>query len=129
MSVCTTGSHDTSSLRAWWEEDRQMTDRYFHEELHCEGQAPYSCEPWICERIVRDHLESPSMFCILPLQDWTSIDSSVRYTGNPEDERINVPANPRHYWRWRMPLTLEELVSHQDFCKHVNDMIVASGRG
>ena len=69
------------------------------------------------------------MFCILPLQDWTSIDSSVRYPGNPEDERINVPANPRHYWRWRMPLTLEELVSHQDFCKHVNDMIVASGRG
>ncbi len=129
MSVCTTGSHDTSSLRAWWEEDRQMTDRYFHEELHCEGKAPYSCEPWICERIIRDHLESPSMFCILPLQDWTSIDSSVRYPGNPEDERINVPANPRHYWRWRMPLTLEELVSHQDFCKHVKDMVAASGRG
>ncbi len=129
MSVCTTSSHDTSSLRAWWEEDREMTEKYFHEMLHCEGNAPSSCEPWVCEMIIRQHLDSPAMFCILPLQDWMSVDGAGRYQGNPEDERINVPANPRHYWRWRMHLTLEDLLSRKDFNNHINDMVAASGRG
>ena len=129
LSVCTTGSHDTSSLRAWWEEDREMTEKYYHEMLHCEGQAPYYCEPWICERIITQHLDSPSMLCILPLQDWLSVDGAVRYQGNPEDERINVPANPRHYWRWRMHLTLEELLASESLNSHLKDMVVASGRG
>ena len=129
LSVCTTGSHDTSSLRAWWEEDREMTEKYYHEMLHCEGQAPYYCEPWICERIITQHLDSPAMLCILPLQDWLSVDGTVRYQGNPEDERINVPANPRHYWRWRMHLTLEELLACESLNSRLKDMVVASGRG
>lgn len=122
LSVCTTGSHDTSSLRAWWEEDRELTSRYFHEMLHLEGLAPSVCEPWICERIIKQHLESPSMLCILPLQDWLSIDGTVRYQGNPADERINVPANPRHYWRWRMHTTLEDLLSRTAFNDRLREL-------
>ncbi len=96
--------------------------------LHCEGQAPAYCEPWICELILKNHLDSPAMFCILPLQDWLSIDGSVRYQGDPADERINVPANPRHYWRWRMHTTLENLLSHTDFNTRLHDLITTSGR-
>jgi len=128
LSVCTTGSHDTSSLRAWWEEDRELTSRYFHEMLHLEGLAPSVCEPWICERILKQHLESPSMLCVLPLQDWLSIDGAVRYQGNPADERINVPANPRHYWRWRMHTTLENLLSQSAFNAHLKELITSTGR-
>ena len=128
LSVCTTGSHDTSSLRAWWEEDRELTSKYFHQMLHCEGNAPAVCEPWICELILKQHLESPSMFCILPLQDWLSIDGTVRYQGDPADERINVPANPRHYWRWRMHTTLENLLAQGAFNTRLRDIISASGR-
>ncbi len=128
LSVCTTGSHDTSSLRAWWEEDRELTSRYFHEMLHLEGLAPSVCEPWICERILKQHLESPSMLCVLPLQDWLSIDGAVRYHGNPADERINVPANPRHYWRWRMHTTLENLLSQSAFNAHLKELITSTGR-
>ena len=129
LSVCTTGSHDTSSLRAWWEEDRAMTESYFHDMLHLEGQAPYSCESWICERIILQHLDSPAMLCVLPLQDWLSIDDTVRYQGDPADERINVPANPRHYWRWRMHTTLEDLLSRTMFNNHLREIIENSGRG
>ena len=129
LSVCTTGSHDTSTLRAWWEEDREMTDRFFHEILCCEGEAPYYCEPWVCERIIAQHLDSPSMLCILPLQDWMSVDGEARYQGDPGDERINVPANPRHYWRWRMHLTLEELLADTALSAKLKDMVVTSGRG
>mgnify|MGYP004559152801 CR=1 FL=1 len=129
MSVCATGTHDTSTLRGWWEEDHEASERFFHKVLHCEGQAPHSCEPWICGRIVRQHLESPSMLCILPLQDWMSIDGEVRYQGKPADERINIPADPHHYWRWRMHLTIEDLLSRSDFNRNLHDLISDSGRG
>jgi 4-alpha-glucanotransferase len=126
LSVCTTSSHDTSTLRAWWEEDRALIDRYYHEMLHCSGETPYFCEPWVCERIIDQHLQSPSMLCILPLQDWASIDASVRYPGDPKDERINVPAEVPHYWRWRMPITLEDLLSRSGFNEKVKGMIARS---
>ena len=129
LSVCATGTHDTSTLRGWWEEDRAMSERFFHEVLHCGGQAPLHCEPWICERIVNQHLNSPSMLCVLPLQDWMSIDGEVRCQGDPDDERINIPANPRHYWRWRMHLTLEDLLSRTGFNSNLHDLITDSGRG
>ena len=128
LSVCTTSSHDTSTLRAWWEEDRALTDKYYHSMLHCDGETPYFCEPWVCERIIEQHLLSPSMLCILPLQDWASIDAAVRYQGNPKDERINVPAEVPHYWRWRMPITLEDLLSRKGFNSKVRNMIQKSCR-
>lgn len=129
MSVCTTGTHDTSTLRAWWEEDSRMTERFYHEILHCKGQTPQFCEPWICERILEQHLASPSMLCILPLQDWESVDGEARYQGNPADDRINVPANPRHYWRWRMHGTLEELLNKTSLNEKIRGMIKGSARG
>ena len=129
MSVCATGTHDTSTIRGWWEEDRTLSARFFHEILHCAGEAPYFCEPWVCELIVRQHLGSPSMFCILPLQDWISIDESVRYPGNPADERINIPADPHHYWRWRMYITLEDLLSRKEFNGKLRNLVKEAGRG
>lgn len=129
LSVCATGTHDTSTIRGWWEEDRAVTEQFFHEALHCEGNAPWFCEPWVCEMIIRQHLASPSMLCILPLQDWMSLDGEVRYQGDPADERINIPANPRHYWRWRMHITLEELLSRNTFNVHLKDIVTESGRG
>ena len=123
FSVCTTSTHDMSGIRGWWEEDREKTQRFFNTVLHESGPAPYYAEPWICSRIIDQHLASPSMLCILPLQDWLSMDGHLR-RHNPADERINVPANSRHYWRYRMHLTVEEL-SHQ---KEFNDMVLAKVR-
>jgi 4-alpha-glucanotransferase len=47
---------------------------------------------------------------------------------DPNTERINVPANSRHYWRYRMHLTLEQLEAADEFNKTLSDMIAASGR-
>ena len=127
FSVCATGTHDTSPLRAWWEEDRDATNEYYHGILHHDGDAPFYCEPWICEEIVRSHMQSPSMLAILPLQDWLSIDGDIRYQGNPADERINVPAIPRHYWRYRMHLTLETLLASQSLNTRLREIIAARG--
>ena len=127
--VCATGTHDTSPLRAWWEEDRGLTQRYYNEVLGCEGDAPYFCEPWVVDQIIAQHMHSPAMLAILPLQDWLAMDGEVRYPGNPSDERINVPAIPRYYWRYRMHCTLESLEANDALNAHIKAQIAAGGRG
>lgn len=126
-SVCTTSTHDMGGIRQWWEENRDKTQSFFHSVLHEHGDAPYFAEPWICERILDLHLKSPSMLCIIPLQDWLSMDGDLR-RDDPREEQINVPANSRHYWRYRMHLTVENLISRSSFNAHLLDMIKSSGR-
>jgi 4-alpha-glucanotransferase len=126
-SVCTTSTHDMSGIRAWWEEDRAATQAFYNEAMHRGGEAPYFAEPWICDQIVSDHLKSPAMLCILPLQDWLSTDSDLRRK-DPKEEQINVPANSRHYWRYRMHLTVEDLNKQDAFNAHISEMISESGR-
>lgn len=126
-SVCTTSTHDMDGIRRWWEADRNATQRFYNEILGEAGPAPQYAEPWICERIVKLHLQSPSMLCILPLQDWLSIDGVLRRQ-DPREELINIPANPRHYWRYRMHLTLEDLNSQKEFNNRLREEIIKSGR-
>ncbi|MFI3333041.1 MAG: 4-alpha-glucanotransferase [Rikenellaceae bacterium] len=119
-SVCTTSTHDMNPLRAWLLEDRELSNRYFNEILGINYSMGNDCEDWVCEHIVRQHLTSPAMWTILPLQDWLSI-SKQRRGVNPEAERINVPANSRHYWQYRMHCTIEDLISATE----LNDKIGA----
>ena len=127
LSICTTGTHDMNPLRAWWEEDRGVTQRFYNHVLGAWGEAPYFCEPWICEQVISMHLKSPAMLTVLPLQDWIAMDGNLRRE-NPHDERINVPANSRHYWRYRMHLTLEELLQSDDLNDMIRHKIAESGR-
>ena len=126
-SVCTTSTHDMSGIRGWWQEDPNLTQRYWNELLRQRGKAPENCEAWICETIVRQHLDSPAMLTILPLQDWMATDEHLRYP-DPDFERINIPANPNHYWRYRMHLTLEELLQADDFNHQVSRLVKCAGR-
>lgn len=127
LSVCTTSTHDMGGIRQWWEENREKTQRFYNSILHVDGTAPYCAEPWICEKIIDLNLKSPSMLCILPLQDWLSISSDIRRE-NPYEEQINNPSNPRHYWCYRMHLTIEKLLSETLYNNRILEMIKNSGR-
>ncbi len=127
LSVCATSTHDMSPIRAWWREDRELTRRFWCEVLQQRGEAPLDCEPWICQRIIEQHLASPAMFAILPWQDWLAMDGQLRYRDS-ERERINIPAVPRHYWRYRMHLTLEQLLEEKSFNAKLGELIAMSGR-
>lgn len=127
LSVATTSTHDMSGIRGWWEENHEKTQHFYNNMLHEGGGAPYFAEPWICDKIVSLHLDSPAMLTILPLQDWLSIDGDLR-RNNPQDEQINVPANSRHYWRYRMHFTLEYLLDQKDFNDNLKYKIENSGR-
>jgi 4-alpha-glucanotransferase len=127
LSVITPSTHDMSTLRGWWEEDRENTQRFFNEELGYHGRAPYFCEPWVNRAVVEQHLQSPAMWSIFQLQDLLGMDGALRRE-NPHDERINVPADPNHYWRYRMHLTLEKLLQAADFNRELRGMIERSRR-
>ncbi len=127
MSVCSTSTHDMTPLRAWWKENRDMTNRFYHEVLQENGDAPENCSGRICHKIVKMHTDSPSVLAILPLQDWMSIDEGLR-NPDPDSERINDPAVSPHYWRYRMHITLEELLSSSDFNSEVLRLLKESGR-
>lgn len=126
-SICTTSTHDMAPIRGWWREDRVVIQRYFNERLGEQGDAPEDATGWICYKIVKNHLDSPSIFTILPWQDWMSINEDLRHP-NAEAERINIPANPKHYWRYRMHLTLEALTGTDEFNAQIKKMIRLSGR-
>ncbi len=114
-------------IRRWWESDRDRTQHFFNEVLHENGQAPYFAEPWVCDKIVDLHLKSPSMLCILPLQDWLSLNGEIRRE-NPAEELINNPAITPHYWRYRMHLSIEDLLGNKEFNNYLHDKIKESGR-
>ena len=127
LSVCTTSTHDMGGIRQWWEENRDVTQRYYNEVLHEGGEAPLYAEPWICDKILTLNLHSPSMLAIFPLQDWLSASGALRRE-DPREELINIPANPRHYWRYRMHLTVEELLDAGEFNDYLREKIRNSGR-
>jgi len=114
LSVCTTGTHDMNPLRAWWEEDRSVTQRFFNEQLGRWGDAPEHMTAELAEAVINQHMYSPAMWVILPLQDWLAIDEQIRKP-DAQSERINVPANPRHFWNYRMHLKLEDLLKADGF--------------
>lgn len=126
-SVSTISTHDMSTLRGWWLEDYELTRRYFYQVLHGWGDCPREASGAICDAVVLQHLLGSSMLCILSLQDWLSIDEEVRCP-DPTAERINVPANPHHYWRYRMPLSLERLLAEEKLNHRIREMIERTGR-
>lgn len=128
LSVVTPSTHDMNTIRGWWEEDREKTQRFFQTELKQEGAAPRHCEAWINRQIVLQHMHAPAMWVIFQLQDLLGMDEQLR-RANPEEERINIPACARHYWRYRMHLPLEQLIGEKTFNDSVKAFVAAGGRG
>ena len=128
LSVVTPGTHDMSTIRGWWEEDRVAMQQFYNDILGRSGQMPYFCEPWVNEAIIGQHMYSPAMWAVCQLQDWLGIDGLLR-RNNPHDERINQPANVRHYWRYRMHMPLEQLCTATAFNNRIATLVSSSGRG
>ena len=126
-SVCTISTHDMATLRQWWDEDWERTQKYYNTMLYRSGEAPHPLPGWLAKDIVSRHLMSPSMLCLLSLQDWLSINEQLRLP-DQNAERINIPANPRHYWRYRMHLTIEQLLAANSFNAELQELITNSGR-
>ncbi|WP_315447783.1 4-alpha-glucanotransferase [Segatella salivae] len=126
-SVCTISSHDMPTLRQWWDEDYERTQAYYNSMLYRGGAAPHPLPGWLARDIISRHLMSPSMLCILSIQDWFAIDEKLRLA-DQNAERINIPANPKHYWRYRMHVSIEDLMQNTDFRENLTELVCEAGR-
>ena len=122
LSVDTTGTHDMPTIRGWWEQDRALSARYYHEMLHHTDNPPYFCEPWVCEEIVEQHLNSSSQWVILPILDYISMDGDFRWD-NTHGEQINDPANPNQKWKFRMHQSVESLLENESLNKKLIELV------
>jgi 4-alpha-glucanotransferase len=127
LSVVTPSTHDMSTIRGWWEEKRDVTQRFYNQQLGHWGGAPYFAEWWVCRDILVQHLYSPAMWAIFQIQDLFSINPDIRRE-NPHDERINVPSNSKNSWRYRMHINVEDLLNADAFNKELKNYIVQAGR-
>ncbi len=126
-SVITPSTHDMSTIRGWWQEDKQATQRFYNSILGHSGEATAECSSLLNEEIVKQHLFSPAMLCIFQLQDLLSNSDSLKRE-DPNDERINIPADPNHFWKYRIHILLEDLIKQKEFNKHLKNLILDSGR-
>ncbi len=127
LSVVTPSTHDMSTIRGWWEEDAGKSQRFYRQELGREGATPYFCSGEVNEAIVNQHLNSPALWSVFQLQDLMGIDEQIRFSP-PSAERINIPADPAHYWRYRMHITLEQLMELGSFNQRLSRLVRESGR-
>ncbi|MBR6493912.1 MAG: 4-alpha-glucanotransferase, partial [Prevotella sp.] len=126
-SVCTISTHDMPTLRMWWDEDVERAQNYYNSMLDKDGFAPHPMPGWLARDIIAQHLAAPSMLCIIALQDWFAIDEQLRLK-NADVERINVPSDPNHYWRYRMHVNIEDLMGCEGFSNAVGQLVALSGR-
>ncbi len=127
LNVVTASSHDSSTLRQWWHEDRNLTQKYFNNQLGQYGTAPWDLTPDLSEMIMKQHLFTEAMLAIFPIQEFLATDQDLM---NPDmdEERINNPAVFPHYWRYRMHLKLEDLKEQTQFNEKIAGWIEDSGR-
>jgi 4-alpha-glucanotransferase len=127
LSVVSPGTHDMSTFRGWWKENKALIQKFYNEELGRTGPAPEDCPGEIVKAILLQHLASPAMWSIFQLQDLFGADERLR-RDDIDAERINVPANPRNYWNYRMHLSLETLLKSDAFNSDLRSCLEQHGR-
>ena len=81
----------------------------------------------LAEEIVSRHLYSPSMLCLLSLQDWLAVDAEMR-NPDPRSERINSPGDCYNRWSYRMHVNIEQLIADEQLNKKLRTMVERSKR-
>lgn len=68
-----------------------------------------------------------SLCLLLFLQDLMAL--KAEYSARPsKEETINDPTNPKHYWRFRLHVTIEKLLGDKELTGGIKELTVASHR-
>ena len=127
MNVATTSSHDSSTLRQWWQENPELTQLYYQQQLNQSNAAPIELTPALAGEIIEQHLASPAMLSIFPLQDLLAMSAKLRKP-NALSERINNPGNSQQRWSYRMHISIEDLLQQTEFNVLLSKKIAQTGR-
>ncbi|KAI3918010.1 hypothetical protein MKW92_025360 [Papaver armeniacum] len=128
MTVCAPSCHDCSTMRAWWEEDEERRSRFYKTVVGSSEEPPSTCVPEVAHFILRQHAEAPSMWAIFPLQDLLALKEEYTKSRPAAEETINDPTNPKHYWRYRVHVSLETLMNDKEIKTKIRSIVQSSGR-
>lgn len=126
-SLCTLSTHDMPPLRLWWEENAGRTQRYYATMLQHIGRAPQQLPAHVAEEILARQVYSPSMLCVLAIQDWLAMDGELRGK-DVAAERVNSPYDAYNPWKYRMDTSLEQLADASKYNQKLRTMITRSKR-
>ena len=88
---------------------------------------PDKCEPHVVRAIVRQHMASPSALAVFPVQDLLGL--TKEYAERPaEEETINDPTNPKHYWRFRLHVRLEDMLANKAWLGDIRELVTEASR-
>jgi len=125
LSVAAPSCHDCSTVRQWWNEDREARQHFFRSNFG--GDAPWECYDWVSQKIVEQHMASTSMWTIIPIQDYLDMWDELR-SSDPLKDMINRPGTTEGNWSYRMRFTLKELCQKTSFNKFLLEMVKRNGR-
>lgn len=130
MSVCSPSSHDTSTLRGWWEESHPRAERFARAMLRwpVDAPVPVRCTPECVHAVLESHVQSPSMWAVFPIQDVLALEARLVAGVDATAEQINRPEDPNHYWRYRMHICLEDLLADDVLCRISAGLIRGANR-
>jgi 4-alpha-glucanotransferase len=128
LTVVTPSTHDMSTIREWWSENKEQTQCFYNQFLLKSGKAPLKASAEICKLILKNHLDSKAMWCVFLFQDLLSADDQLKRKKVLE-ERMNIPADPDHNWNYSMHISIEQLIREKTFTRAIKKMIVDSNRG
>lgn len=111
FSIFSTSTCNSPTLRMWLGEKNGKGDASAAE----------------CFKIIESALSSNSMFAILPLQDWLSLDEKLR-SRFVESERINNAADSARVWKYRMHVYLEQLLEANELNEKIACLLKGNRR-
>ena len=124
LSVATTSVHDSSTLRQWWNQEKDSVWAFINS-VECEnkpdGNSAFT--PEIAEFILRSLASCKSALLINPLQDYLFLEHSF-YLENEDDERINIPGSVNTFnWTYRIPVTIEEMSGNKGLLNKIKTIV------
>ncbi len=147
LSVTTTSVHDSSTIREWWDTEKESAKAFVKanagafgigseaegalfekEESEIEkaaqtlSQAEFT--PELAQKILELSATSASQWFIPPLQDFLYMEKSL-WLPDAKDERINIPGTVTAFnWTYRMPCAIEELTKNKDLIQKIKDISI-----
>jgi len=126
MSVCSPTPHDLPHLTLWWRQEQADAQLFYHQFLKKGDVAPLILTPDIASGIIQLHLSSDSMWCMFVFDDLLSIESE--FDSVISNLWINDPSCDNKF-RYRMKLSLNDLLAHKEWIKNLSKLIENSHRG
>ncbi|MDI9357394.1 MAG: 4-alpha-glucanotransferase [Phycisphaerales bacterium] len=121
LSVSTPSTHDSSTLKGWWEDEEFNKEKLYTTYLHLSQPVPQKFTKELSYGLLKQFVLSPSLLSIFPIQDLMHLNDEWQILRNQE-ERINDPGNPNNYWGYRMPISLKKMIANKRWVEDVQTL-------